>query len=388
MAIYSHSKLSCYETCPYQYKLKYVDKIKVDIPTTIEAFMGDIVHQTLEKLYQNKKFKQDISLDFILKFYSELWDEKYSSGILIVKENMTSQNYKLMGEEFLINYHKRFYPFEEMTILGLETQDKMVLPDGNFWHVRIDKLGCDKEGNYYVCDYKTNSRIKDKTEVDNDRQLTMYSIWVKNKFSDCKNIKLIWHMLAFDKDIISTRNQKQQIQIQNQVLNTIKEIKEAEIQDNFPRKISPLCNYCVYKSICPSFKHLFEEKLELTSSISKQESIDLVDNLSKIKNQLQELENQKQEIQNKLISFSKENKLDYIYGTNSKVNIKEYEKIVLPEDKKELINLIKQKKLWDEVSMLNYMRLNKLVLSGEISPEIKDKIEIQKDFRVNLSKKD
>ena len=74
MAIYSHSKLSCYETCPYQYKLKYVDKIKVDIPTTIEAFMGDIVHQTLEKLYQNKKFKQDISLDFILKFYLELLD--------------------------------------------------------------------------------------------------------------------------------------------------------------------------------------------------------------------------------------------------------------------------------------------------------------------------
>lgn len=386
MAIYSHSKLSSYETCPYQYKLKYVDKVKVDIPTTIEAFMGNMVHQALEKLYQNKKFKQDISLDFLLKFYLELWEEKYTSDILIVKEGMTSQNYKLMGEEYLINYHKRFYPFNEMTILGLETQDKMLLPDGNFWHVRIDKLGYDQKGNYYVCDYKTNSRIKDKTEIENDRQLTMYSIWVKNKFSDSKSIKLVWHMLAFDKDIILTRNKKQQIQIQNQVLEKIKEIKEAEIQDNFPRKVSPLCDYCVYKPICPSFKHLFEEESKSPSLISKKESVNLVNTLYELKQKLQELEKQKLEIQNKLILFSKENNVDYIYGNDSKVNIKEYEKIVLPEDKKELIDLIKKKNFWNEVSMLNYMRLNKLVLSGNIPPEIKNKIEIQKEFRVNLSK--
>jgi ATP-dependent helicase/DNAse subunit B len=45
MAAYSHSKVSTFENCPYQYKLHYIDKIEVDIPTTIEPFMGDIVHQ-------------------------------------------------------------------------------------------------------------------------------------------------------------------------------------------------------------------------------------------------------------------------------------------------------------------------------------------------------
>lgn len=44
MTTYSHSRVSTFENCPYQYKLKYVDKIEVNIPTTIEAFMGGIVH--------------------------------------------------------------------------------------------------------------------------------------------------------------------------------------------------------------------------------------------------------------------------------------------------------------------------------------------------------
>jgi len=58
MATYSHSRISCFETCPYQYKLKYIERIKVDVPTTIEAFMGNMVHETLEKLYKDKKFKK------------------------------------------------------------------------------------------------------------------------------------------------------------------------------------------------------------------------------------------------------------------------------------------------------------------------------------------
>ena len=37
MAVYSHSRLSTFETCPLQYKLRYVDKIKKE-EEGIEAF--------------------------------------------------------------------------------------------------------------------------------------------------------------------------------------------------------------------------------------------------------------------------------------------------------------------------------------------------------------
>jgi len=44
-------------------------------------------------------------------------------------------------------FNDTYHPFDDMTILGLETQDRMTLPDGNQWHVRIDKFGF-KDGVY------------------------------------------------------------------------------------------------------------------------------------------------------------------------------------------------------------------------------------------------
>ncbi len=141
MATYSHSRISTFENCPYQYKLKYIDKVKVDVPTTIECFMGDLV--LLEKLYKDKKFKKLVSKATLLKFYKDLWEREYSEDILVVKANrgLTSDNYKKMGVKFIEDYYDKFKPFDQLTILGLETTDRMTLPDGNQWHVRIDTCG-------------------------------------------------------------------------------------------------------------------------------------------------------------------------------------------------------------------------------------------------------
>ena len=199
MAVYSHSRISTFEQCPFKYKLQYVDRIEPEIEQTIEPFMGDLVHQALEKLYTDKKFKKRVSKASLLKFFKDLWKKEYSSDILVVKKGLTAENYKKMGLKFLSDYYDS-YKDDDMTILDLETQDKMTLPDGNQWHVRIDKLGC-KGSIYFVCDYKTNSSMKDQQEADGDRQLAMYSIWVKDKFKDAKNVILKWHMLAFNKEV-------------------------------------------------------------------------------------------------------------------------------------------------------------------------------------------
>ena len=110
MATYSHSRISTFENCPYQYKLKYIDKIKVDVPTTIECFMGDLVHQTLEKLYKDKKFKKLVSKATLLKFYKDLWIKEYSDDILVAKadQGITSENYRKMGLKYIEDYYNKF----------------------------------------------------------------------------------------------------------------------------------------------------------------------------------------------------------------------------------------------------------------------------------------
>ena len=388
MTNYSHSKISTYENCPYQYKLKYIDKVEVETPTTIEAFMGDMVHQALEFLYKNKKFKKRIAKSTILKFYNLIWEKNFSDDILIVKadkENVNSENYRKMGTKFISDYFDRMRPFEQMTILGLETQDKMILPDGNSWHVRIDKLGCDSDGNYFVCDYKTNSRMKDQEEADEDRQLALYSVWVKDKFKDAKSVKLIWHMLAFNKDAISERTDEQLKKLQNEVCEIIKEIENV---NEFPRRQTALCDYCVYKEICPSFKHETElEKINDIKKFKENEGVKLVDEFSEIRTKKYELEKAEDEFREKLIAYAKQFGVDIIYGSNKKCSVKEIDKIVLPEDKEELINLLKEKGIWDEMSMINFMKLQASILHKQIDDDIKNKVDVIKDFRLSLSKR-
>jgi len=391
MATYSHSRISTYENCPYKYKLNYIDKIEVDIPNTIEAFMGGIVHQTLEKLYKDKKFQKINSKEDLIKFFKDLWDKEYSEDILVVKEDLTAENYKKMGIKFIEDYYDRMKPFEQITILGLETQDRMTLPDGNQWHVRIDKLGCDNQGNYYVCDYKTNSRMKDQEEADEDRQLALYSIWVKNKFKDAKSVKLVWHMLAFNKDAISERTEEQLEKLQEDVIDIIKKIEKATKEDNFPRNQTALCSYCVYKEQCPSFKHEIElEKIETIKVFKENEGVKLVDEFSEIKSKLSELKDKEDEFRLKLIEYSKQFGIDIVYGSNKKCSVKEFEKIVLPEDeieKAQFIQLIKDKGLYEECSMICYPKLNSKILKNEMGKDIKGYVDIVKDFRLSLGKR-
>jgi len=390
MATYSHSKINTFETCPYQYKLHYIDKIEPEVPTTIEAFMGDIVHQTLEKLYKDKKFKKRVEKKILIKFYRDLWEKEYSDDILIAKEDegLKADNYRKMGEKFISDYYDS-HKDDDMTILGLETQDRLTLPDGNQWHVRIDKLGC-KGDTYFVCDYKTNARIKLQEEADSDRQLAMYSIWVKDKFKDAKKVVLKWHMLAFNKEITSERTDEQLKALQQEIIEVIQEIEEATKENDFPTNSTKLCDYCLYKSDCPSFKHLAEIEEKPIEEFKEDEGVKFVDEFSEIKAKLSELKKQEEEFRGKLIEFAKQKQVDMIYGSNTKASVKEFDKIVMPEDTKDkeaFIQLMKDKGVYEECSMVCYPRLNSKVLKGEIEDEIKDKIKIEKDWRVSLRKR-
>jgi hypothetical protein len=50
--------------------------------------MGKRVHETLEKLYKDKKFKKLVSKATLLKFYKDNWDKEYTTDVLVVKEKL------------------------------------------------------------------------------------------------------------------------------------------------------------------------------------------------------------------------------------------------------------------------------------------------------------
>ena len=110
----------------------------------------------------------------------------------------------------------------------------------------------------------------------------------------------------------------------------------------------------------------------------------LVDEFEKLEILEKELEIKKAELRNKIIELSRQKNTNILFGTHKKCSIREYEKVVYPEDKTNLLELINKKGIYDKFSSINYFKLNPAILKGEIDKEIIDLVKKEKAFRLSL----
>ncbi len=260
MVIYSHSKLSTFEQCPLKYKLRYIDKIKPEIEKTIEAHLGTSVHDTLEWVYNSVKENSEKSptLDEIINHYIDIWKKGLTEDILIVKKQLTQTDYFNKGIQFLADYYQKHYPFKDGTI-ECEKEITINLDENTQIRGFIDRLVYDIENNRYeIHDYKTANTLPTQEKMDQDRQLALYSIAIKEIYGEDKEVLLIWHYLAYNHKIISKRTQQQLENLKQETKRLIKDIQNTRVF--LPNK-SILCEWCEYKSICPEWKFEIDSKI-------------------------------------------------------------------------------------------------------------------------------
>jgi len=254
MPVYSHSRLSSFEKCPLQYKYRYIDKIKTETQG-IEAFMGIRVHEVLEKLYRDLMLSKRPSLEALIEFYQERWRQEFSDKVIIVKTEFTAEHYRQVGERCVAGYYQRYEPFDQAATVGLEERVALALDSDNRYQLQgyVDRLARAAPGVYEIHDYKTSSSLPSDTDLRRDRQLTIYLMAVQRRFADAREIRLIWHYLAFDQELGSSRTPAE---IEDHRRKTIGLIATIEKTTEFPPHESALCRWCDYRPICPVQKHL------------------------------------------------------------------------------------------------------------------------------------
>jgi putative RecB family exonuclease len=249
--IYSHSKLSSFEQCPLKYKLRYIDKIIPEIEQNIEGFLGGMVHETLEWIYNEVKKGNTPDLDTVIDFYINLWNKYYNKDIRITRTECDAEYYFNQGIKFVIDYFLSNTPFKDNTI---EMEYKILVPldtEGRYMvQGYIDRLVHDKESNIFeIHDYKTGNSMKTQEELDMDRQLALYSIGIKHQHKDVKDVHLVWHYLAYNKKMQSKRTDEQLEQLKQDIICLINKIESCK---EFPPSPSALCGWCEYQEICPT----------------------------------------------------------------------------------------------------------------------------------------
>lgn len=381
MTTYSHSKLGTFQQCKFKYKLQYIDKVKVDVPDTIETFMGKLVHETLEKLYKDLNYQKLNSKEELLQLFEERWKEEWDDKIIVAKEEYSADNYKEMGKKFVSDYYEHYKPFNQFTVIGLETQDLFELNNGRSYHVRIDRFCCDKEGNYYICDYKTNNQLKVQEELDEDRQLAMYSLWVKQKYPDAKSVKLMWYFLAFDKEMLSERSDEQLLKLQAETEALINEVERCT---EFPTEASTLCSWCKFQQLCPAFKHKFELSELPAEKFTEDGGVKLVEEFATLDKQEKEAALKKEVIREKLIKFSQQKDVSVVWGKEHKVSVRIIDKIEYPKTE-EFEKLLRIKGY--DVFTINYSKFLSKILKREVDTDVLEKVKTSQTWVVKVGRR-
>ena len=376
MPIFSNSRLGTFEQCPLKYKYQYIDRIKVEVAKTVEAFMGSCVHEALEKLYRDLKLQKQNSLEDLLAYYNDTWMKNWTDDIKIVRTEYNADNYRKTGEKCIADYYSRYAPFQER-VLGIETVEYVNLdPEGNYkWNVRMDRLDYTGDGRYEIHDYKTAGSLPKQEHMDEDRQLALYSLWVKQNFKDADKVDLVWHYLVFDREIRSTRTEEQLEKLREE---TLEAVEKAVSANDFPSNESNLCNWCEYQSMCPKWAHLFKVEVLPPKEFKEEDGVRLVDELADLSVQKKELDEKIEAVKQDLIEYSKKLGVEVVFGSEKKAKISMSKDIAFPakhtEQREELVQLLKQEGLWGEVEDLDIFALKKIVQNREWGEEVLKKL--------------
>jgi len=392
MATYSHSKLAAFENCPRAYKFKYIEKPEVEGFETADAFMGSRVHEVLERLYKDLKHEKRNSLEELLAYHDELWKKNWSDEVRIIKEGLKPEHYKKVGERCIRDYYARYLPFDQGRTIATELLVKI---DVGGYALRgfIDRLTAFPNGFYEIHDYKASQSLPPQQVFDTDRQLALYQIGIQQRWRDVERVDLVWHYLAFDKELRSERTERQLDELTRSVLSLIRRIERAEELDDFPTSRG-YCDWCEYQELCPEWVHPRRVEALPRNKFLGEPGVKLVNEFARLRSKQKELEEQEGELREAIIAYAKREGVSCIRGSRNKLYVKIGPQIRFPgsEDKgrEGLEGLIKEAGRWEEVSTLNVRALERVAREASWPPKLLEKLKkyqtIEESVSVRLGK--
>ena len=180
---FSYSRINSYGSCPYAWKLKYIDECVSE--NKFYSSYGKLMHDIIAKYYRGEISKNEMSVDFLSRFSTDIQGQRPAGNIV--------EKYINCG----LNYLRNFKEFNLNTI-AVEQEVNFQI-DGILMRGFIDYIG-EKDGEYYCVDHKSHElkqrsgkakqTVNDKKLDEYLRQLYLYSTAIKDLYG--KYPKELW----------------------------------------------------------------------------------------------------------------------------------------------------------------------------------------------------
>lgn len=189
---FSYSSLTTYETCPYSFKLTYIDKC--DRIENFYAQYGTLIHKAMYEYFAGNLDFFELTPYFLQNYENVVYapPPDYPPGM--------DERYRAQGEEFFNNF---VFDREKYDVILNEEKIDFIFDDGIEFVARPDLVLLDrKRGDFILYDYKTSAPFRidkrnGKEIVDTEKldgyykQMYIYTYALRNyKFTPIDKITL------------------------------------------------------------------------------------------------------------------------------------------------------------------------------------------------------
>ncbi len=162
----SYSQLNTFQTCPLQYKYRYI--LKIPVPPSAALTFGDTMHKTIRAFYELVKQDMHPTKDTLVGLLNNYWNS-IGYGDKGYEEKMKKQGVKLLTEFYEKGYDPKRIPTDLEQPFRLKITPTLKLGG------RIDRVDELTDGKIEIIDYKTGQAPKGR-DVTQDLQLTVYAL--------------------------------------------------------------------------------------------------------------------------------------------------------------------------------------------------------------------
>ena len=238
----SASSINDYESCPYKYRLKHIDKVP-ERKTRATMEFGIIIHNILDEFHNT----DNQSLEKMMELLDNHW-RKDAFEYLLREEEFKKQAIELLSEYFTYNQKYPSTVVARERLFSFTIDELQVVISG-----KIDRI--DQENNSLsVIDYKTS---KNKEKAKGNLQLALYTEALKR--DAVEGVKgtpgtTILHFLRHYEDPIESHTFTSDDL--SKEIKKVSKVAEGIRKNEFPTKPGDYnCQHCDYRQfLCPAWE--------------------------------------------------------------------------------------------------------------------------------------
>ena len=227
-APYSHSRLDSFRSCPMKFKLQYITKQKIPFEPNLALYKGSYIHECLEYNDDRPDFKTN-------KIFTE---EEKALALISVKKFRESDIWKNIISNDYINEKQFGFKIVGSKLESCSYYDKSAWIRGaidvHWWEGK--KL--------FIDDYKSGKdKSKDTRYFTND-QMKTYAVWAFTEYPEIDEVQTAFIYVEHDTQRHETFYRKD---LRDLIKSLFDDTKACENGERYPKKISPLCDFCGFK---------------------------------------------------------------------------------------------------------------------------------------------